>query len=209
MIGSLRGRLIDRSLDGELLIDVAGVGYRVTTLPATAATRHAGEECFVFVHHHIREDAQTLYGFATKEERLCFEALLGAHGVGPSLALSILTVFSPVELHRTLAADDVDALTKVPGVGKKTATRLIVDLKSRLDLPLVDLAAISERTSGTASAIPAAGAHADVRDALINLGHPPDVIRRVLAELPAEGDASVLVREALRLVGTSAKVAVS
>src|SRR5206468_1009002 len=83
MIGSLRGRLIDRGAD-EVLLEVAGVGYRVTVTPATVvAIGDLGDEVFVYVHHHVREDAQTLYGFPTRDERACFEALIGAHGVGP------------------------------------------------------------------------------------------------------------------------------
>jgi Holliday junction DNA helicase RuvA len=174
---------------------VSGLGYRIHATPPTAAAFHVGQDCFVYVHHHIREEAQTLYGFCTRDERSCFEALLGAHGVGPSLAIAILSVFSPAQLHATLAHDDLDALTKVPGVGKKTATRLLVDLKSRLDLPLVDLANISEPRSELPSA---QGAHADVRDALSGLGYTPEQIRKALADLPTDGDASLLVRQALR-----------
>ena len=94
-----------------------------------------GDEAFVWVHHHVREDAEVLYGFATRDERVTFEALLGAHGVGPALALAILSVHAPPALVRILADDDVGALCLVPGVGKKTAARLLVELKSRLDVP--------------------------------------------------------------------------
>jgi Holliday junction DNA helicase RuvA len=196
MIGSLRGALLDRSLDGELLVEAGGVGYRVTTTPEIAAgIGGIGDEVFVHVHHHVREDAQTLYGFRSKDERVCFEALLSAHGVGPALALAIMSVHAPMQLHRALAADDVDALCMVPGIGKKTATRLIVELKSKLHLPVVDLAnladpaAIAERT-----------AHADVRDALLGLGYTQDEIRRVLVDLPMTGDPARLVRQALQLM---------
>ena len=196
MIGSLRGALLDRSLDGELLVEAGGVGYRVTTTPEIAASIGGiGDEVFVHVHHHVREDAQTLYGFRSKDERVCFEALLSAHGVGPALALAIMSVHAPMQLHRALAADDVDALCMVPGIGKKTATRLIVELKSKLHLPVVDLAnladpaAIAERT-----------AHADVRDALLGLGYTQDEIRRVLVDLPMTGDPARLVRQALQLM---------
>ena len=94
-----------------------------------------GDEAFVWVHHHVREDAETLYGFPTRDEKVTFEALLGAHGVGPSMALAILSVHAPAALVRILADDDVAALCLVPGVGKKTAARLLVELKSRLDVP--------------------------------------------------------------------------
>ncbi|OWY59205.1 hypothetical protein B7486_75835, partial [cyanobacterium TDX16] len=124
VIGSLRGTLLDRSGVGEVLVEVGGVGYRVTVAPTTAATvAEVGDEVFLHVHHHIREDDQALYGFVSREERICFEALLGAHGVGPTLALAILSVHDPVALRRLLAEEDLAALCLVPGVGKKTAAR--------------------------------------------------------------------------------------
>ena len=103
MIGSLRGALLDRG-DSEVLVEVGGIGYRLTVTPATAVTiGDVGAEVFVHVHHHVREDAQTLYGFPSKAERVAFEALLGAHGVGPALALAILSVHSPESLPFSLA----------------------------------------------------------------------------------------------------------
>ena len=144
MIGSLRGVLLERWSDGEVLVEVAGVGYRVTVAPATSVDLgETGREVFLHIHHHRREDAETLYGFLRADERLAFEALLGAHGVGPSLALAILSVHPPAALQRVLAADDLDALCLVPGVGKKTAARLLVELKSRLDVPGLDAAAVA------------------------------------------------------------------
>ena len=94
-----------------------------------------GAEVFLHVHTHVREDAIVLYGFAHADERRCFEALLGAHGVGPSLALAILSSLSPAALSTAVLEDDVDTLCLVPGVGKKTAARLLLELKARLDLP--------------------------------------------------------------------------
>ena len=152
MIGSLRGTLLDRSTAGEVLIEVGGVGYRATMGPAAALTLgDVGSEVFVWVHHHIREDAQALYAFSGRDERTCFEALLGAHGVGPSLALAILSVHRPDALRGVLASDDVDALCLVPGVGKKTAARLLVELKSRLDAGEIDPAAIAAAAGGSTS----------------------------------------------------------
>ena len=139
MIGSLRGRLLARS-GGDLVIEVGGLGYRVTTTPATSGALGAeGGEVFVWVHHHLREDAQTLYGFATLDERDVFETLIGTHGVGPALGLAILATHEPRGLRLALATDDLAALCLVPGVGKKTAQRLLVELKSRLDLGEVSL----------------------------------------------------------------------
>jgi Holliday junction DNA helicase RuvA len=193
VIGSLRGTLLDRSLGGEVMIEVAGIGYRITVAPtASAAVGEVGDDVFLWIHHHIREDAQTLYGFATREERVCFEALLGAHGVGPALALAILSVHGPGALREVIAAQDVSALCLVPGVGAKTAARLLVELQSRLDLPDIDLA---PTVTGGATAAPSA--RRDVTEALAGLGYGPDEVRRVVDDLP-DGDPADLLREALR-----------
>jgi Holliday junction DNA helicase RuvA len=190
MIGSLRGELLDRTLSGEVLVEVGGVGYRVVVSPSTAiAVGDLGEPVFLHVHHHIREDSQTLYGFPNREERIAFEALLSAHGVGPALALAILSVHPPASLARVLADDDLAALCLVPGVGKKTAQRLLVELKSRLDIP--DLESPTTATSGGGSA------RSDVHDALTGLGYGPDEIREALRDLPVEGDPSEQLRAAL------------
>src|SRR5437773_1390086 len=127
-----RGVVRDRSVKAggaEVLLEVGGVGYRVTVPTGSlAAVGELGATAFVHVHTHVREDAIVLYGFPSREERVCFEALIGAHGVGPAVALAILSVHSPAVLRRVLATDDVDALTLVPGIGKKTALRLLVEL---------------------------------------------------------------------------------
>ncbi len=194
MIGSLRGTLLDRTGDGEVLVEVQGIGYRVTVSPSTVVqVGEVGTDVFLHVHHHIREDAQTLYGFQTRDERVCFEALLSAHGVGPALALAILSVHDPAGLARVLADDDIAALCLVPGVGKKTAARLLIELKSRIDVP--ELAAAPTVSVGGAGG---ASARADVRDALANLGYGPDEVAAVLRDLPDDGDASDLLKAALQ-----------
>ena len=195
MIGSLRGTLLDRSLSGEILVEVGGVGYRVQAGPATSARLgDLGAEVFAWIHHHVREDADTLYGFASKDERDAFEALLGAHGVGPALAMAILSVHPPVNLARVLADDDVAALCLVPGVGKKTAARLLIELKAKLDVPLSDVVVVPGADGGV-GATPSA--RADVRDALAELGYGPEEIAEATRELP-DGDPGVLLKEALR-----------
>lgn len=194
MIGSLRGHLLDRTLSGEVLVEVGGVGYRVVVSPATAiAIGEVGDEVFLHVHHHIREDAQTLYGFSTRDDRIAFEALLSAHGVGPALALGILSVHPPASLARVLADDDLAALCLVPGVGKKTAQRLLVELKSKLDIPDLDGAAVPGGSGSTASST-----RSDVHDALAGLGYGPDEIREAIRDLPSDGDPSVLLKQALQ-----------
>jgi len=194
VIGSLRGPLLDRS-GTELLVEVGGLGYRVQATPDTVATvGEVGSEVFLHVHHQVREDAETLYGFTAIDDRRVFETLIGTHGVGPALALAILSVHSPAALRQVLATDDVAALCLVPGVGKKTAARLLVELKSRLDLPEVDLAALD--TGGRPGVPP--NVRADVRDALTELGYGPDEIARILPDLPQDGDSADLLRQALQ-----------
>lgn len=214
MIGSLRGVLLDRSAAGEVVIEVGGVGYRVVVAPGTlAALGDIGDTVFVFVHTHVREDALVLYGFATVDERRCFEALLGAHGVGPAMALGILSVHAPAALRRAVACDDADTLTLVPGIGKKTAARLLLDLKSRLELPDGDDELRVDRilAAGGAGSGPgsAAAAHADVRAALVHLGYGSEEIREVLRQLPddADGGTPTPVEELLRLALRSLAVA--
>jgi Holliday junction DNA helicase RuvA len=195
VIGSLRGHVIDRH-DTELLVEVGGVGHRLACTPSTAMElASAPGEVFVWVHHQVREDAQTLYGFSERDERQVFETLIGTHGVGPSLALAILAVHSPRALRLAIATDDVAALCLVPGVGRKTATRLLVELKSRLELGDVDLTELAGAGAGGASV--AASAHSDVREALGGLGYGPDEIAAVLRDLPTEGEPSDLLRLAL------------
>jgi Holliday junction DNA helicase RuvA len=193
MIGSLRGTLLDRQ-PNEVLVDVNGVGYRVLVSPSTLVELGPpGGTVILHTHLHVREDALTLYGFATRDERDCFEALLGAHGVGPALALAILSVHRPPSLRSVLASDDVDALCLVPGVGKKTAARLLLELKARLDLPEGDvLAALGVAT----------GARAEVREALAALGYGPQEVVEAVRDLPEEGDVQTLLREALSRLGT-------
>ena len=192
MIGSLRGVLLDRIPSGEVTVEVGGVGYRAVVAPGTMAEQgELGSPVFLYTHLHVREDAMVLYGFSTREERMCFEALIGAHGVGPALALAILSVHTPAALRRALLDDDVAALTLVPGVGKKTAARLLIDLKARLEVPDLEV-------------LPAGGSvRADLCAALAGLGYQPDEVREVLRELPPEGDVDLLLRDALKLLATS------
>jgi holliday junction DNA helicase RuvA len=192
VIGSLRGRLLERFELGEVLVEVAGVGYRVVVTPTTAVRLgEVGTEVFLHVHHHIREADQTLYGFLERAERSCFEALLSAHGVGPSLALSVLGVHGPVELARVLADNDLAALCLVPGVGKKTAARLLVELKNSLDLPIDGVASIVDGTTVGRTAL------SEVQEALGGLGYSPDEVRAVLVDLDGD-DPAALLREALQ-----------
>jgi len=201
VIGSVRGTLLDRGA-ADVLVEVAGVGYRVTVSPTTAISLgDLGSEVFCWVHHHVREDAATLYGFTTKDERSCFEALIGAHGVGPALALAILSIHSPVALARILAEDDIGALCLVPGVGKKTAARLLIDLKSRLSIP--DLAHAPAVAGGPSGGSATATVRGDVRDALSGLGYTDAEVREVMSDLPESDDPGALLRDALQRLGAA------
>ena len=168
MIGSLRGTLLDRDLTGSVLLDVNGVGYEVQCTGPTAATLgDLGADVFLRVHTRVREDAITLYGFSGADERRCFDALIGAHGVGPNLALALLTMHSPTALRQIIAMEDTDALAAVPGVGKKTAARLLVELKAKFDMTFddetVNITSISAKSTESS-------ARADVTTALSGLG---------------------------------------
>jgi Holliday junction DNA helicase RuvA len=203
VIGSLRGTIVHRSARGEVLLEVGGVGYRVTVAPATMV--HVGElggTALVHTHLAVREDSLTLFGFGSRDERDCFEALIGAHGVGPALALAILSVHGPVALREVLADGDLDALCLVPGVGRKTAARLMIELKSRLDLPDGDLeAAVAANGHASGNGNGSASTRAEVRAALAALGYEADEVHGALRDLPPEGTVEQLLRSALRLLG--------
>jgi len=191
MIGSLRGSFSSRLSPNEVLVEVGGVGYRVlVTTPTAAHLGPLGSEVSFAVHTHVREDALVLYGFEHDDERRCFEALLGAHGVGPSLALTILSALSPAVLSVAVLEEDVATLCTVPGIGRKTAARLVIDLKSRLELP--DLVAPS------AEGVAGVSARAEVRAALSELGYGPEEIRQAVEGTEADAPVEEMLRQALR-----------
>ena len=191
MIGSLRGSVLERIADGNILLEVNGVGYLVTVSNRVLAELEPGTPVFLYTHHHIREDAQTLFGFTSRDDRATFQALIATHGIGPALAMAILATHPPAALFDVVSNNDVAAMTLVPGVGKKTAERLIVELRDRLSVPVLE----GSGTSGSASVV------ADVRDALASLGYGTDEIRDVLRELPSDADSATLLRDALKSLG--------
>jgi holliday junction DNA helicase RuvA len=203
VIGSLRGTVLERVAgpsSGELLIEVGGVGYRVAVPTGTLAIAEVGGAFFVHVHTHVREDAIILYGFASRAQRMCFDILLSVHGVGPALALAMLSTHGPAALQRITAAEDVDALMMVPGVGKKTAIRLLLELRTKFDM--LDLGDGLELIAG---GVPAGGgrdapgdARGDVRAALAGLGYGADEVREVMRMLPDADEPGELLRHALR-----------
>jgi Holliday junction DNA helicase RuvA len=141
----------------------------------------------------VREDAIVLYGFLHDDERRCFEVLLGSHGVGPSLALAIMAVLSPASLSTAVLEDDLDTLCTVPGVGRKTAARLLIELKSRLDLPDLSL-----EGAGTSGGSTSRTSRAEARAALAELGYAPEEIRGALDGLRDDVGVEEMLRLALR-----------
>jgi Holliday junction DNA helicase RuvA len=191
-----------RTAECEVIVDVAGVGYRVMVTPSTAAAlvaAAAGTEATLFVHTHVREDAIVLYGFVHDDERRCFEVLLGSHGVGPALALAIMAMLSPAALSTAVLEDDLDTLCTVPGVGRKTAARLLIELKSRLDLPDLSLEAASGALApGDPAQRATRTSRAEARAALSELGYGPDEIRGALDGLRDDVGVEEMLRLALR-----------
>jgi Holliday junction DNA helicase RuvA len=212
VIGLLRGVVVVRSGEGEVIVDVGGVGYRVAVTPATAADligAGTAAEATLYVHTHVREDAIVLYGFVHDDERRCFEVLLGSHGVGPALALAIMAALSPAALSTAVLEEDLDTLCTVPGVGRKTAARLLIELKSRLDLPDLSLSGVAGAGAvagvGAGSGADGPGglrgsrtSRAEARAALSELGYAPDEIRGALDGLRDDVGVEEMLRLALR-----------
>tara|TARA_B100001996_G_C18665649_1_gene594771 strand:- start:1904 stop:2512 length:609 start_codon:yes stop_codon:yes gene_type:complete len=198
-IGSLRG-VLSLVEDQEIIVEVGGVGYRVLIAPLSQNQfGEKGSEILIYTHHHFREDAQTLYGFPTREDCLFFEALISTHGVGPSLGLSILSTHSPNQLAQILVDEDSEALCLVPGIGKKTATRLIVELQSKIDLASISLNGQGRNGYDAATEN---STLKDVRDALSGLGYGNDEIQVAMKNLPSNTDSSLLLKLALQELAT-------
>jgi Holliday junction DNA helicase RuvA len=181
MIGQLRGRLTDKR-PNQVLVDVGGVGYLVQVpLSTYAALGELHTEVTLLIHTHVREDALSLYGFLSSREKHFFEMLLSASGVGPSLALKILSGMSVEELVPAIRGGDLARLTKIPGVGRKTAERIVVELKDKLDAVTVEV----ERPAASSPA----GIDADVVSALVNLGYEARAAEGAVAEARRENGA--------------------
>jgi Holliday junction DNA helicase RuvA len=190
MIGSLRGTILDRAVGGEVLVEVGGVGYRVAVPSGAVGVLEPGGPVFLFTHLVVREDALSLYGFPDRDQRDTFEALMSATGVGPKLALAILSALSPSALRRAVIEGDLDALTLVPGVGKRTAQRLMIELAAKLGTTVPDPAGVDGGPSP----------RAEVRAALEGLGYGAEEVRGVLGALPVDGPVEVMLKEALKLL---------
>jgi Holliday junction DNA helicase RuvA len=195
VIGSLRGTVLERIPPSTVLVEVSGVGYLCQVTPATLAELEPTSPVFLHVHHHVREDAMTLFGFLSRSERDTFQLLISTHGIGPSLGLAILSVHAPTALADVIATGDAAALTTVPGVGKKTAERLLVELRDTMADAMAEAIAAGSPEEHSASSV------ASVREALANLGYTAEEIRVALQSLPVDSTAESMLRHALSALG--------
>ena len=195
MIGRLTGRLVDCE-PGSAVLDVGGVGYELR-IPLSTYYRLSArpDPAILFVHTHVREDALALFGFATREERAAFERLISISGVGPRMALAVLSGIGVEELSRAVAEGDRGRLERIPGIGRKTAERILLELKDKAE------AGRPERAARPALS-PEGGLREDAVSALVNLGYAPDAARRAVEQAAGEagegGELGGLLRAALR-----------
>jgi Holliday junction DNA helicase RuvA len=191
MIHRLRGQLVEKDVEG-VVMDVGGVGYRASASATTLrALPSIGEECVLHTRMVVREDAMLLYGFAEREERAAFDTLTAVSKVGPKLALSILSAMSPQEVAEAVGRSDVVKLASVPGLGRKTAERLVVELRGK------NLVAFDAGLGGGN----AGGPYVEAREALAALGYSIEEAEKALKEVPPQNSAQGYVKEALRRIG--------
>jgi holliday junction DNA helicase RuvA len=192
MIGSLRGRLSSKHAP-QIVIECSGVGYEVETPMSTFLELPVlGTDLFLYTHLLVREDAQILYGFSTEDERLLFRTLLKVNRVGAKLALGILSAMSTNDFRRCVELEDTTAMSKIPGIGKKTAERLIIEMRDR-----IDIAAPGGGKSPTLTVV--ASARNEAVDALVALGYKPKEVQNLIAKLDIEDkSAEDIIRLALK-----------
>ncbi len=192
MIGSLRGRLIFKQAP-HIVIECSGVGYEVETPMSTfLELPKIGTDLYLHTHLVVREDAQILYGFATDDERLLFRTLLKVNRVGAKMALGVLSAMSAGDFRRCVEYEDTTTLAKIPGVGKKTAERLIIEMRDRIDKVL-------PATPGMTPLTVAAGARSEAFDALVALGYKANEVNKLIGKLDTDDkSAEDIIRQALR-----------
>ena len=187
MISRLRGKAVAWDADG-LVLDVNGVGYRLFATPSAVKKADGADEVVIETHLHVREDAMQLFGFADGDERELFEQLLSVSGVGPKVALAIVSGYTPGELRRAIVREDDALFQTIPGIGKKTAQRVVLELKEKI----APLAAVEAPHLG------AADGHIVARDALVELGYTAAEAEQRLAAVDPDLPPAERVREALR-----------
>lgn len=187
MIGRLRGLLVAITADG-VVVEVGGVGYEIAMTPQSVnGLASIGEEVVVHTHLQVREDAMSLFGFATVADRDLFRILISASGVGPKVGMALLATLRSDQLRRAVATEDVSALCAAPGVGKRSAQKIILELRPKLADAEADLAGTSDR--------------GQVRQALENLGYTHEEITEVMGDLDPDQTASEQLKAALRALG--------
>jgi len=198
LIASIRGEVLEIALD-HVVLEAAGVGYRLNATPATLSTLTTGDQTRLCTAMIVREDSMTLYGFADTEARDLFGLLQTVSGVGPRLAMAVLAVLEPEALRTTLAEGNVTALTRVPGIGKRGAERMVVELRDK-----VNLVATPSSPTDTAPRAPTSTVREQVVEALTGLGFTlksaEQTVESVLADKPDAGNSTVL-RTALATLG--------
>jgi holliday junction DNA helicase RuvA len=195
MIHRLRGILVEKDTEG-VLVDVGGVGYRASASVATLQTLPSlGEEVVIHTRMVVREDAMLLFGFASPEERVAFDALTAVSKVGPKLALSVLSAMSPPEISVAVARGDVPKLSSVPGLGRKTAERLVLELKGK-DLAVFGPEPVVATDGG------GGGPYMEARDALAGLGYSLEEAEKALNSIPPQESVEKYIKEALRRIGS-------
>ena len=199
MIASVRGAVLHLGLD-RVVVEVGGVGMLLHTTPATASAQHLGRETTLATTLVVREDSLTLYGFGSDDERDIFEQVQTVSGVGPRLALAMLSVLAPDRLRAAVTGSDLATLTKVPGIGRKGAERIVLELRDKIGAP--------SGAAGAAPSVPAAGGPSwrdQVTEALTGLGYSgkqaEDAVSSVATSAPGEPEVSAMLRAALRELG--------
>jgi Holliday junction DNA helicase RuvA len=187
VIARLRGKPVSWDAEG-LVLDVGGVGYRLAATPSAARKAEGVDEVVLETHLHVREDAMQLYGFVDADERRLFEQLLAVNGVGPKVALAIVSGYTPGELQRAIVREDAALFETIPGIGRKTAQRVVLELKEK----------IAPLTAVEAPHLGEGDGHVVARDALVELGYTAAEAEQRLAETDPDLPPAERVRQALR-----------
>jgi len=192
MIGSLRGRLVFKQAP-QIVIECGGVGYEVETPMSTFLDLpETGSDLFLFTHLLVREDAQILYGFASDDERLLFRTLLKVNRVGAKMALGVLSAMTATDFRRCVEYEDTTTLSKIPGVGKKTAERLIIEMRDRIDK-------VVPAARGAAPPAADASARSEAFDALLALGYKANEVNKLIGKMDTnDKSAEDIIRQALK-----------
>ena len=190
MIGSIKGKIILKT-DKFLIVETAGVGYKIYVSPdVLSKTKKVGEEIFLFIHTHVREDSIDLYGFLDRQELEFFEMLINVSGIGPRSALTILGIASIDTLRKAISTDDIAYLTKISGIGKKTAEKIVIELRDKM----------TEMTGGEKMGISLQG-ELDALEALKSLGYSQNEAREALKKVAPDTNTNIKIREALKILG--------